>query len=226
MTDKFLLFLVQKFIGVMTRTTYLQTENLPPSGGIILATNHNSRVDSALLLSNPVRSDITALVAKEYREFLFFRIIVSAADVIWLDRSKADFSAFRLAVEKIKEGRILGIAPEGTRSRVGQMLEGKPGIQLLTSRVDVPIVPVGIYGSEDMMEKMRAFKKPVITVRFGKAFTLPPLPRDGRDEAIQQNTTEVMCQIAALLPEKYRGFYKDFPRVQGIIKENGYAGQA
>jgi 1-acyl-sn-glycerol-3-phosphate acyltransferase len=225
MKDNFLLFLVKKFIGGMTRTTYLHTENLPPSGGIILATNHNSRVDSALLLANPIRSDITALVAKEYRELLFFRIVVKAADVIWLDRSKADFTAFRAAVEKIKEGRVLGIAPEGTRSRVGQLLEGKPGIQLLTSRADVPIVPVGISGSEDMMEKMRAFKRPSITLRFGKAFTLPPLPRDGREEAMQQNTTEVMCQIAALLPEKYRGFYRDFPRVQEIIKENGYEGQ-
>jgi 1-acyl-sn-glycerol-3-phosphate acyltransferase len=222
MTDNFLLFLVKQFIGGMTRTTYLHTENLPPSGGIILATNHNSRMDSALLLANPIRSDITALVAKEYRELLFFRIVVKAADVIWLDRSKADFTAFRAAVEKIKEGRVLGIAPEGTRSRVGQLLEGKPGIQLLTSRADVPIVPVGIYGSEDMMEKMRALKRPSITLRFGKAFTLPPLPRDGREEAVQQNTTEVMCQIAALLPEKYRGFYRDFPRVQDIIKENGY----
>lgn len=224
MSDNFLRSLIDKFIGVMTRTTYLQTENLPPSGGIILATNHNSRMDSALLLSNPVRHDITALVAKEYRDNLFFKLIVKAADVIWLDRSKADFSAFRQAVEVIKAGRLLGIAPEGTRSRVGQLLEGKPGIQLLTSRADVSIVPVGITGSEDMMEKILAFKKPVITVRFGKAFTLPPIPRDGRDEAMQQNTTEVMCQIAALLPEKYRGFYRDFPRVAEIIKENGYTG--
>ncbi len=222
MTQPFLRSLIQTLIGSLTRTTYLQTENLPPSGGIILATNHNSRVDSALLLSNPVRQDITALVAKEYRDSLFFRIIVQAADVIWLDRSKADFSAFRVAVEKIKEGRVLGIAPEGTRSRIGQLLEGKPGIQLLTSRADVPIVPVGIIGSEDMMQKMRAFKRPETIVRFGKAFTLPPLPRENRDEAVQQNTTEVMCQIAALLPVRYRGFYKDFPRVQEIIKENGY----
>ena len=222
MTQPFLRSLIQTLIGSLTRTTYLQTENLPPSGGIILATNHNSRVDSALLLSNPVRQDITALVAKEYRDSLFFRIIVQAADVIWLDRSKADFSAFRVAVEKIKEGRVLGIAPEGTRSRIGQLLEGKPGIQLLTSRADVPIVPVGIIGSEDMMQKMRAFKRPETIVRFGKAFTLPPLPRENRDEAVQQNTSEVMCQIAALLPVRYRGFYKDFPRVQEIIKENGY----
>ncbi len=222
MKSGILRWLIENFVRFMTRTTYLLTDNMPPSGGFILATNHNSRVDSAILLSNPVRSDMSALVAQEYRDNLFFRIIVQAADVIWLDRSKADFSAFRVAVDRIKEGRVMGIAPEGTRSRVGKLLEGKPGIQLLTSRADVPVVAVGITGSEDMMQKLLAFRKPEITVRYGKPFKLPPISRENRDEAMQQATTEVMCQIAALLPERYRGFYKDFPRVDEIIKENGY----
>lgn len=222
MNNPFIRSLIENFIRSMTRTTYLQAENIPTTGGFILATNHNSRVDSAILLANPVRPDMSALVAQEYRSNLFFRIIVQAADVIWLDRSKADFSAFRVAVDKIKEGRVLGIAPEGTRSRVGQLLEGKPGIQLLTSRADVPIVPVGITGSEDMMKQILAFRKPEITVRYGKPFKLPSIPRENRDESMQQATTEVMCQIAALLPERYRGFYKDFPRVEEIIRENGY----
>lgn len=215
-------FLVEKFIRLLTRTEYLQTENMPPSGGFILATNHNSRLDSPVLFANPVRSDLVALIAKEYRDNLLFWIILQAADVIWLDRSKADFTAFRKAVDKLKEGHPVGIAPEGTRSRVGQLLEGKPGVLLLTSRTNVPIIPVGIAGTEDMVKKMLAFQKPEITVKFGKPFTLPPIPRDGREEAMQHNTTEVMCQIAALLPEEYRGFYKDYPRVGEIIKENGY----
>lgn len=215
--------LIRNAIRLFTETDYKHCENLPPTGGLILAINHNSRLDSPILLVNPVRSDLTALIAKEYRDNLFFRLIILAADVIWLDRSKADFTAFRQAVDVVKQGGVIGIAPEGTRSRVGQLLEGKPGIQLLTSRADVPIVPVGITGSEDMMKKILAFQKPKITVRFGKAFTLPPIPRENRDEAMQQNTTEVMCQIAALLPEKYQGFYKGFPRVGEIIRENGYA---
>ncbi len=222
MNKRFLRFLIENFIRHLTRTTYLQTENMPPSGGFILATNHNSRVDSAILLSNPVRSDMSALVAKEYNSNPFFSAIVQAADVIWLDRSKADFTAFRVAVDKIKEGRVMGIAPEGTRSHMGQLLEGKPGIQLLTSRADVPVVPVGITGSDDMMKKILTFRKPEITVRYGKPFRLPPIPRENRDEAMQAATTEVMCQIAALLPEKYRGFYKDYARVGEIIRENGY----
>jgi 1-acyl-sn-glycerol-3-phosphate acyltransferase len=222
MKREILHFLLDNALRLFTRTEFMQCENIPKTGGFILATNHNSRLDSPILYSNPVRKDLIALIATEYRSNLFFWIILQAAEVIWLDRSKADFSAFRKAVDTIKQGHVIGIAPEGTRSRVGQMLEGKPGVLLLTTRADVPIVPVGITGTEDMMQKIRSWHKPKITVRFGKAFTLPPISRENRDEAMQQNTTEVMCQIAALLPENYRGFYKDFVRVGEIIRENGY----
>jgi 1-acyl-sn-glycerol-3-phosphate acyltransferase len=217
----FLHFLLDNFIRLLTRTEFLGCENVPPSGGFILTTNHNSRLDIPVLYSNPVRRDLTALIAEEYRTNPFFWVILQTGGAIWLDRSKADFSAFRRAVDLIKQGHVMGIAPEGTRSRVGQMLEGKPGVLLLASRGGVPIVPVGITGTEDAMAIILHFQRPEITVRFGKAFDLPPIPRENRDEAMQQNTTEVMCQIAALLPEKYRGFYKNHPRVGEIIRENG-----
>jgi len=222
MKQEILHFILDNFIRLGTQTEYVQCENLPPLGGYILAINHNSRLDIPVLFSNPVRRDLTALIANEYRANLFFWIILQTGNAIWLDRSKADFSAFRQAVDLIKHGHVMGIAPEGTRSRVGEMLEGKPGILLLAARAGVPIVPVGITGTEDAMQKMLTLRRSKITVRFGKAFTLPPIPRENRDEAMQQNTTEVMCQIAALLPRGYRGFYQGFGRVGEIIKENHY----
>ena len=221
MKQEILHFILASFIRLGTRTEFLQCENLPPSGGIILAINHNSRLDIPVLFSNPVRRDLTALIANEYRSNLFFWVILQTGNAIWLDRSKADFSAFRQAVDLIKQGHVMGIAPEGTRSRVGQMLEGKPGVLLLAARAGVPIVPVGITGTEDAMQKMLTLCRSKITVRFGKAFTLPPIPHEDRDETIRQNITEVMCQIAALLPEGYRGFYQGYERVGEIVKENG-----
>jgi len=222
MNREFLRHLIKKAVQVLTRTEYLDFDNMPPSGGFILATNHNSRLDIPILFANPVRSDLTALIADNYRSNLFFLIILQSGGAIWLDRRKADFSAFRQAVDVIKQGRPLGIAPEGTRSRVGKLLEGKSGILLLASRAGVPIVPVGITGTEDAMQKLLTFRRPKIVARFGKPFTLPPLPRDGRDEAMVKHTTEVMCQIAALLPKEYRGFYEGYARVGEIIRENGY----
>lgn len=222
MKNKILRYLIDNAVRLVTRTDYLQTENMLPDGGCILATNHNSRLDIPILFANPVRHDMTALIADDYRSNLFFWIILQTGGAIWLDRTKADFSAFRQAVDLLRQGKVLGIAPEGTRSRVGQLLEGKPGVLLLAARAGVPIVPVGITGTEDGMQKLLSFRKPKIIARFGKAFHLPPIPREGRDDAMQANTTEVMCQIAALLPEKFRGFYRDFPRVGEIIRENGY----
>jgi len=110
---------------------YCGTENLPREGGFIVATNHMSQADSLLLFLNPVRDDITALVADKYKKYPFFKWLLDSAGVVWLDRGQADFAAFRLAAGEIKAGKALGIAPEGTRSRTGQLLEGKPGTALL-----------------------------------------------------------------------------------------------
>src|SRR5512136_2411274 len=106
-----------------TRLEFIGTEHIPPAGGVILATNHLSRVDIPILLANPNRPDITALVADKYQKYPFFRWFCVTAGGIWLDRDKADFTAFRIAAHVIGEGRALGIAPEGTRSD-GQLLEG------------------------------------------------------------------------------------------------------
>jgi 1-acyl-sn-glycerol-3-phosphate acyltransferase len=203
----------------LTTVEYRGAENIPPSGGVIIATNHNSRIDIPLLFANPVRPDITALVADKYQNSAFFRWFTLTAGGIWIDRSKADFAAFRLAAEIIHEGRSLGIAPEGTRSD-GALIEGKSGTVLLAIRTGVPVVPVGIAGSETAFTELRHFRKPKLIVSFGSPLTFAPIPRDeDRDAVLQRYTDELMCQIAALLPSHYHGFYKDHPRLQEILKQ-------
>ncbi len=64
---------------------------------------------------------------------------------------------------------------------------------------------------------MRRFRRLDITIRVGEPFELPPLDRKNRDASLQANTDEIMCQIAALLPPKYRGVYADYPRVQELL---------
>jgi 1-acyl-sn-glycerol-3-phosphate acyltransferase len=66
---------------------------------------------------------------------------------------------------------------------------------------------------------VKRFRKSRITLTGGKPFIIPPLPNKDRDEALQKYTDEIMCQIAALLPEEKRGYYKDFPRVKELLQE-------
>jgi len=100
-----------------------------------------------------------------------------------------------------------------------QLIEGKPGTALLALRTGVPIVPVAITGTEDSVHQLRSFKRPYITVEYGKPIYPPALDRTNREGQLDQLTTEVMCQIAAMLPEKYHGFYRGHPRLLQILAE-------
>lgn len=209
--------IIRFLIRTLTVTEYQGTEHIPLSGGAIFATNHMSRLDIPVLFVNPVRTDVTALVADKYKRYSFFKWFNQTAGGIWLDRDKADFTAFRVAADVLKSGRPLGIAPEGTRSTTQQLLEGKSGTVLLAVRTGAPIVPVGIAGSESAMKKLVSFRRPHMIARFGPPFVVPPLSRENRDEELKLATEEVMCRIAALLPEQYWGFYANHPRLKELL---------
>ncbi len=206
--------------AILTRLATVEfhgAEHLPSEGGLLITTNHMSRMDTLHLFLNPVRKDITALVADKYKKYPVFNWILDSAKVIWLDRDKADFAAFRLAADVLKSGVALGIAPEGTRSQDGQLLEGKPGTVLLADKSRVQIVPVGISGTEEYFKRLLTLRRPHVHLRFGPAYTLPPIDRSNRDESLKQLADEVMCRIAILLPEKYWGYYKDHPRLMEML---------
>jgi 1-acyl-sn-glycerol-3-phosphate acyltransferase len=204
----------------LTDTKYEGQENVPDTGGVLIATNHLSRMDIPVLFAIPNRPEMTALVTTKYLKHPLLRWFIVTAEGIWIDRDRADFGAFRSAVEALEQGKAVGIAPEGTRSKAGYLLEGKPGTALLAVRANVPIVPVAITGTIGSFKKAITFQKPRITARFGKMIPAPVLERGNREEQLQKLTEEVMCQIAAMLPESYRGFYADHPRLKEILREN------
>ena len=203
----------------LTVTEFKGIENIPLTGGVLIATNHMSRMDIPVLFLTPNRPDMTALVTTKYLKHPLLRWFIVTAQGIWLDRDTADFSAFRTAVNALNKGMAVGISPEGTRSTTAQLIEGKPGTALLAIRAGVPILPVAISGTEDAVTKMLHFKRPRITAEYGKLIPAPKMDRENREGQLQQLTDEIMCQLAALLPEKYWGFYADHPRLKEILAE-------
>ena len=114
-------------------------------------------------------------------------------------------------------GGMLGIAPEGTRSRTGALIQAKTGTAYLADKAGVPVVPAAIYGSESAMRQLFHLHRPAIHIEFGKPFTLEPVSRSNRDADLQRNTDEIMCRIAAMLPQRYWGVYAGHPRLIELL---------
>lgn len=194
-------------------------ENVPLSGGCLLIGNHLGIVDGPLFLAVIPRQDVTGLVAEKYQRVPVLNWLVSKIiHGIWINRGTADLSALRAAANFINQGGLLGVAPEGTRSPTHQLIRGKQGAAFLAAHAgDIPILPAAVTGTEDAFSRLFRFQRPHITITFGKPFRLPPIDRKNRSASMRQNTDILMCQIASLLPEKYRGVYAEHPCLKEIL---------
>ena len=218
MGRKILLFVSTMIIRFLTCTEVLGgLEHIPKEGAAIIVVNHLGRLEVPLIFTLAKREDLTGWVADKYRKIPLMPLIIHWLDAIWLDREGSDISALKHAQAYLQEGHMLGIAPEGTRSPTGALIEGKKGVAYLAAKTGVPIIPGAVTGTEKMNREWLRMRRPSLTVRFGAPFTLPEMKRNSRDELLQQGTDEIMCRIAALLPSEYRGVYSNHPRLKALL---------
>jgi len=209
--------IVRLLFAILTRLEAEGLENIPEEGGAILAANHLSRIDSPLIFGLIERKDATGLVADKYQNNVLLRPLIEAVHGIWINREQADFQALKAAREYLQKGGLLGIAPEGTRSKTGSMQQAKTGVAYLAEKASVPIIPIAIWGSEKTFREIKHFRRPFIKVLFGEGFMLPPLILSDRSGSLQRNTEELVCRIAVLLPPEYRGVYAEHPRLKELL---------
>src|SRR5512141_3210593 len=217
MQYKTLRTIVRFVMGLITEIEVHGREKLP-AGNVIVAANHLGRLDTAVLLCIIDREDIIMPVAEKYKNHLLYGAIGRAANAIWLNRFEADYAAFRRILERMKQGGMLVIAPEGTRSKTVALQEGKMGVAFLASKSGYPVLSVALTGTEDrrIVENLKHFRRAKITVRAGDWMEVHVPPGKGREQAMRTATDEIMCRIGALLPEAYRGVYADHPRLKEL----------
>jgi 1-acyl-sn-glycerol-3-phosphate acyltransferase len=191
-----------------------------PEGNVIVAANHLGRLDTAALLCVLDREDIIMPIAEKYKNHPLYGAIGRAVDAVWLNRFEADYSAFKQILDRMKQGGLLVIAPEGTRSKMEALQEAKMGVVFLASRSGFPILPVAVTGTEDraIVENLKHFRRSKITATAAELMYINLPKSQGREAAMRQATDEIMCQIAARLPEKYHGAYADHPRLKELLK--------
>lgn len=218
MIRAFLRSLMRLLFRLLTHLEVDGIENLPQEGGCIVTPNHLSALDPVLIFALIGREDITGLVAKKHHKNLFYRLVVNIVHGIWLNREEADTHALRAASDHLQKGGMLGISPEGTRSKTGALIPAKTGVAYLADKAGVPILPVAIIGTETGVKQLLRFHRPHLIVRFGQLFKLDPIDRTDRNGSLKRNTDEIMCHIAALLPPQYRGVYSEHPRLKELLE--------
>jgi len=200
-------------------------ENLELKGGYIVAANHMSYFDAPLMFVHiPRGRTMTALGTDKYKSYPFFAFILRMVGVIWVNRDAPSPASIKAAVQVLRSGEVLGVAPEGTRSRDTHALqEGKTGAAYLAITAGVPVIPVAVAHTDLAANDLKHLRRSHVSIAFGKPLYFPAPARQERDAKLQEYTTELMCQIAALLPPEYRGVYADHPRLKQLLNEGAAA---
>jgi len=221
MKYKTLRSIVRFAMNVIADVEIVGMEKLP-EGNLIIAANHLGRLDSAVLIYAIDREDIIMAVAEKYKNHPLFGAIGRAIDAIWLNRFEADFAALREILARMQKGGLMVIAPEGTRSKTESLQEGKMGVAFLANKSGYPVLPVALTGTEDrgIVSNLKRFRRSKIKAVAGDLFSIEIPKGKQREQAMRTATDEIMCRIGALLPESYRGFYKDHPRLKELLKNN------
>jgi len=204
-------FLVTPFVRVLVRVRVEGRDNVPKRGPVILASNHRSFLDS-IFIPMVMRRRVTFVAKAEYfddpKTAWFFR---SCGQIpIRREGGSASERALASATEVLRSGKVFGIYPEGTRTRDGLLHRGHTGVARLALGCNVPIVPVGLIGTDDVQpvdsRLPKLFRR--VTIRFGEP--VDPARYAGREHdrmALRELTDEVMYEICQLSGYEYVDTY-------------------
>ncbi len=206
-TKKTAYYLVNKYVDLKIEGLDKISKKEP----VIFIGNHLSNLDGLVLskLFDENKIKVLFLAGVKLKGETLTRAILEIVPHIEIEPNKPDRKAIKEAVQALKEGYSILIFPEGTRSRSGEMIKGRSGVYLIARMAGVPVIPVGITGTEkslpiDQSGKMsrESLTHSDVNIKFGNLFNVDEFKNN--DEPID----EMMKRIAELLPSKYRGYYR------------------
>jgi 1-acyl-sn-glycerol-3-phosphate acyltransferase len=172
-----------------------------------LVSNHLGDADLVVGLAlSPVEVDV--LAKAELYDYPILGKLMDLYGVIWVHRGQPDRRALRAALDGLRQGRVVGIAPEGRESATGALEEGTEGAAYLALKAGVPILPVTFTGTENarIYGNLRRLRRTEVSVTVGTPFRLDDIPI--RKQAIERGTQKIMRILAAQLPSEYQGIYR------------------
>jgi len=208
-TERILNFIIKGILRLTCRVDDSQLARVPDHGPLILVTNHVTFLEVPMIYTHLRPRPMTGFAKAESWDNPFFGWVFDVWGAIPLRRGEADLSAMRAAIDVLKGGGILGVAPEGTRSGHGRLLRAHPGVVLLAQRTGAPLIPVVHTGSEDFKRNLTRLRRTDFKIIVGNQFRIDFGDDKMTAEIRQAIADEIMYQMAALLPAKYRGEYAD-----------------
>ena len=200
--------LVRILLLLLTRWQVRGSENVPSQGPVLVVANHLNLADPPLL-SVSLGRKVVFMAKKELFRFRFIGYFIGGFGAFPVHRGQLDRKALRQAEQVLADGLALVMFPEGMRSRSGRLRPAFPGSALIALRTGVPILPVGITGTEKIKGVAWLLHRPKITVNIGPPFHLPPASSKLTKVELAKLTNYIMGRIAELLPLKYRGNYAE-----------------
>lgn len=195
-------------LRLLSRVEIVGIERLPRQGPYLVATNHLHWLDPPLLLVIlPHRGYVFA--AEKWERHWFLGPLMRSLDAIFVQRGEVDRKALRQALAVLQGGGVLGMAPEGTRSKTGGLQRGRSGAAYLAYRTGVPVVPVVTWGQKGVFPTLRQLRRARVHVVFGEPFQPPPVEGKASAAEARAFSEEIMYRLAAMLPPEYRGVYAD-----------------
>jgi 1-acyl-sn-glycerol-3-phosphate acyltransferase len=199
--------LIRFLIFLVGRWEVKGQANVPAQGPLLIVCNHLHIADPPIVAAS-IKLKAVVMAKDELYHQAWTRFWISNFGAFPVHRGRVDREAIRQAEAWLKRGVSVIMFPEGSRSKTAGMQTALPGAALIASRLGVPILPLGITGTDKLRSLKWSFlHRPTITVTIGQPFNLPSADGKIKKEQRNQLINEIMGEIAALLPPEYHGVY-------------------
>jgi 1-acyl-sn-glycerol-3-phosphate acyltransferase len=198
---------IKSLTRILCRVDDSALASVPAHGPLLLVANHVNFLDAPVVYTHLQPRPLTGFVKAETWDNPVMGLLFNIWGGIPIKRGEPDMTALRQALEALNSGKIVAVAPEGTRSGDGRLKRGYPGIITLALRSCAPILPIAYYGGEQFRDNLARLRRTDFHIAVGSPFTIETGDEKVTRLVRQVITDEIMYQIAALLPPAYRGEY-------------------
>jgi 1-acyl-sn-glycerol-3-phosphate acyltransferase len=210
-------YLLRGVLTVLTRWEPTGRQHVPRSGPLIVVSNHLNNADPAIVGAGVASRRIRYMAKIE----LFkppFGVLIRLWGAFPVRRFEADIGALLTAERLLKQGQVLGMFPEGTRSLTGRMSTVHPGTALIALRTGAPVLPCAVTGTQRLKNPLIVLTRPLMTVTIGEPISVEPVRRP-TEQQVSELTARIFDAITALLPPDYVGAYTRIEEASPVVND-------